>query len=242
MAFSCREGHIYFKRDNETEVLLGQDLILNDLEALEFFQFIKENHNLFHKSRSLFENCRPFTPLKGEKIVLFPGTFSPWHEGHEACVVNLPDHSQVAVIPDYNPWKDVRDTDLWKEVCAIWSGLEKINLKECDEKKINVSLYLGFLTLKEKNPTISWLGSIPFKEKWLLMGEDTFLNIDKWSEAKELLSQLTGLYVCPRAENKASVLSQRSNLQSFAKELQIEFLEPHPYQHYSSTYLRNQDQ
>lgn len=233
MSFTSREGHIFLKRNKDPEIQLVPEVSLDRSESSEFFQFIADHHNLFHKERLDFSGCRPFAPLIGEKVVLFPGTFSPWHEGHEACIANLPKGSQVAVIPDYNPWKDVRRTNLWHEACAIWKGVEKLS-------GLNISLYLGFLLLKEKNPTISWLTQIPFQEKWLLMGEDTFLNIHKWSQADEVLSELSGLYVCPRAENKETVLAQREEILSLRgeKSFEIVFLAPHPYQHYSSSYLR----
>lgn len=214
---------------------LGPDMVLSHEEAQEVFHFFKENHNLFQAGSELQLEF-PFEPLEGDKVVLFPGSFSPWHEGHEACVRNLPAGSQVIVMPDHNPWKEVREDSLWQEACDIWQALKGIK-KDCESLKL--SLFLGFLGLKQKNPTITWLRKVAMKEKWLLMGEDTFLSLHKWTHGDEVLQELTGLYVCPRAKPQEKVLAQRDHLiANYNKELRIEFLAPHAYELYSSTWLR----
>lgn len=185
---------------------------------------------------------------KSEKVVFFPGSFSPWHKGHLACISHLPKALEkkkeqgaiqnIVVLPDFNPWKEVREEGLWPEVQEIWRGLKEVSSERED---LRISLYLGFLCEKTTNPTVEWLPQAIGSQRWLLMGEDTFLNLHKWKEARKVINSLEGLYVCPRAADEASVLSQKKELQaSYKKELTIEFLSPHPYQNYSSTWARSQ--
>lgn len=231
-----RQKQLFLKRDSQV-VLIEPKADLSEAEALELFRFIKDNHKVFNlepKSSSL--EGFPFEFEAKGKVVLFPGSFSPWHEGHEACVRNLPDDSLVVVMPDHNPWKEVREGSLWQETKEIWQALGKI---QDDCPQLHISLYLGFLGLKQKNPTITWLRNVTPKEKWLLMGEDTFLNLHRWTHGDEVLMELDGLYVCPRAKPQEKVLEQKEFLiKEFNSALKIEFLAPHKYEHYSSTWLR----
>lgn len=183
----------------------------------------------------------PFQKLKEEKVILYPGSFSPWHKGHLACLKALPklsnEQHQVVVIPDYNPWKELRETNLKDEVLTIWDSLSLLRGRRED---IQLGLYLGFLANRKKNPTVEWISKVRAKEKWLLMGEDSFLKVHEWYKAKELLTLLKGIYVVPRGENRELVQAQKEHLfQNFDPALIVEFLEHHPYEEYSSTYLRN---
>lgn len=182
----------------------------------------------------------PFSLPKEDELIFYPGTFAPWHKGHGACLRNAPTELPLVVMPDHNPWKNVRKENLWHEVQAIWDDLSAIK-KEDPKRKL--SLYLGFLPLKKRNPTVSWMSyfceNFPQKKVWLLMGEDTFLSLHEWYQAEKLLNLLHGIFVCPRGEEKEKVYTQRENLVSLSETpLLIEELAPHRYEHFSSSFLR----
>lgn len=183
-------------------------------------------------SYDLDESYDPFTrnSLNSvEEIVLFPGSFSPWHSGHEAC---LKGHSKAhsVIIPDYNPWKEMRENSVWSELKSLWTlALENKN----------VSIFSGFLAKRKKNSTVSWLPSLQIKKKWLLMGDDSFLSFNQWKDVDILIDSLTGILVCPRLGNQVDLKAQRDFIQS-KSDIEIEFLPPHDFQELSSTQIRNQ--
>ncbi len=228
-----KDGHILTK-----DGPLSPDSELSEQEFEDLVGMVMDRWTLDLEAG---EKCYPFSlPLDHEEIIFYPGSFSPWHEGHGACVRNAPAHLPLIVMPDHNPWKDIRKNNLWSEVRGIWHDLN--NIKEKNPRR-ELSLYLGFLSLKKRNPTVSWMRYFcenwPNKKVWLLMGEDTFLSLHEWYRAEELLSLLHGLYVCPRGESKIEVQKQMENLQEMAqKPLLIEELASHAFEHISSTFLR----
>ena len=48
------------------------------------------------------------------------------------------------------------------------------------------------------NPTAEWFLKVPFSEKGLLVGDDSFFQIETWLNARILLSSLKYIYVAPR--------------------------------------------
>ncbi len=256
MTIVWQENTLFQKREGK-ELLLSPNLDLNEEEAQELFELCRQYQSLFRSQVSPksagFLDLELLKMPQVPSVVLFPGSFSPWHKGHEACLLNLPQGKSVIVLPDFNPWKEVREVGLWAEVQEIWQGLQKVQSKRRD---LNIYLYLGFLAGESSNPTIQWLPQVYAEERWLLMGEDTFLSLHKWKNANEVLGALSGLYVCPRAVDTDRVLKQRERLLQDVREderehereherkangpspLAIEFLAPHPYQNYSSTWAR----
>ncbi len=182
--------------------------------------------------RELPEHLKCFSPLAQlwDQLVLFPGSFSPWHKGHEACVQGCGPFP-VLIIPDANPWKDGRETDVWEDFKSIYEYVRK-------STKENLYIYPGFLTKERSNPTVTWLPQLPLKKKRLLMGDDTFLSIHRWREAQKLLSSLDEIYVCPR-QGEMEELTKQFDFLTLHYELNIFFLEAHDYQDVSSTGLRN---
>jgi nicotinate-nucleotide adenylyltransferase len=206
---------------------------LTDELACEVCSFLGGLHFLFGSSSyDLDESYAPFSrdySNSSDEVVLFPGSFSPWHSGHEAC---LKGHSKAhsVIIPDYNPWKEVRENSIWSELKSLWV----LALENKD-----VSIFSGFLAKKLKNPTVSWLPSVKVSKKWLLMGDDSFLSFNQWKDVDILIASLTGILVCPRLGNQADLQSQRDFIQS-KSDIEIEFLAPHDFQELSSTQIRNQ--
>lgn len=236
MSILIKDGNHFFENQ-----VLGPELELSSSQANEVFEWCRAHQGLTSGNHAKNEGPLDLSKVNlvlptCEKVVFFPGSFSPWHKGHQACLLNLPEGESVVVLPDFNPWKEVRDKGLWSEVQEIWKGLIEISKERPD---LSISLYLGFLCNQAANPTVEWLPMAIGSRKWLLMGEDTFLGLDKWKRALDVLSALEGIYVCPRAIDEGTVLTQKEKLEELSKqELKIEFLEAHPYQNYSSTWAR----
>lgn len=183
------------------------------------------------QERELPAHLRYFNPPKEEweRLILFPGSFSPWHLGHQACVGGCGPYP-VLIIPDRSPWKEERETSLWEDFKEIYHFVSR-------SEKANLYLYPGFLIYETSNPTVDWLLRLPLKTKRLLVGDDTFLSLQKWKEAPKLLSALDEIYVCPR-QGEMDELSRQFDFLNHHYQLKIFFLEAHDYQHLSSTELR----
>lgn len=164
------------------------------------------------------------------ELLLFPGSFSPWHKGHEACVLGSGERA-ILLIPDFNPWKEKRDTDLWGEFKELYLFTQK-------NKDLNLFIYTGFLAAERANPTISWLPKLPLQRKRLLMGDDTYLSVHKWKMAHELLNSIDELYVCPR-EGKKEDLKKQNEFLKDQYAIETHFLASHRYEHLSSSAIRS---
>jgi len=234
------DGNDFFWQGNKSYPINAHDELPLKL-GLTLCEKLSHYHPLFKSEElSLLDNDEVVPSIFGgetfknlEEVLFFPGSFSPWHKGHSTCLKNAPDMPTV-VIPDHNPWKEIRDTSPWQEVQAIWRDVLSM------EKKSPVSLYLGFLSQQKKNPTVTWLPQVPVEKKWLLMGEDSFLNIHQWQNIEVLLNSLSGLVVCPRGQKQEEISRQREFIQRrlSGHSLDIKFLPPHPYEHLSSSTLR----
>jgi nicotinate-nucleotide adenylyltransferase len=157
--------------------------------------------------------------------VFFSGTFSPWHAGHQECVEQALSHKlNLVVCPDLSPWKDFQI----KDTMTL-------------QKQLNnypVWLYTKFLNEKERNPTINWIQKLIPKQRSLLMGDDSFLSIEKWQESKRLCQILNRIYVVPRLGGELELEQQKKRLLSDNKNMQIVFLAHHAYEHLSSSLLK----
>jgi len=169
--------------------------------------------------------------LKSEiknKAIFFGGSFNPWHMGHRVSLDLCP-AEPIIIVPDQNPWKEVHERqNIWSYYLDICRKVENSNF----------SVYPGFLLLDRVNPTVDWLLQIKLDSKWLLIGEDTFLGIEKWKEASQLLHHLKGLYVSPRGQDPKLVEEQRVKLKKQYPHLFIQLLDHHDYEDLSSTELR----
>ncbi len=198
------------------------------LELGKYFDFMpthdpkKSLHQLppiFWKNKNLFP----------KSLTFYSGTFFPWHQGHEACLKAFPISGSLLVLPDKNPWKENIDRG-----CA-WKFFRDLLLKYEDSP---YSFYPGFLGLKEKNPTYSWLSKTLIPQKSLLLGDDTFLDLEKWYESKKLISLLDCIYVVPRLEAEEKLDAQFLKLKEINEHLYIKRLKHHAFENLSSTKLR----
>lgn len=168
-----------------------------------------------------------------ESITFYGGSFFPWHEGHRECLRLCPEES-IIVVPDSNPWKEHLKRDQ-SDSLAYWNLF-----LELAEHLSNTpyGLFSGFWGLPEGNPTVNWFPHFRAKQKNLLMGADTFMGLHLWLEVEKLLKDMKKLYVVPRLVEKKKLDKQASRIQKNFPELSICFLPSHPYEHLSSTLLR----
>ena len=206
---------------------------LGEEDAQYYLEQLADLSGLFTSNlRELPAHLRYFNPPREQwnQMTLFPGTFSPWHLGHQACVKGCGSYS-VLILPDRSPWKGEREIAPWQDFKAIYHYI-------LNSEKENLYIYPGFLTHEQSNPTVTWLPQLPLKTKRLLMGDDTFLSIHKWKEAPTLLSALDEIYVCPR-QAEIGELTKQFDFLNQHYHLTILFLEAHDYQHLSSSELRS---
>ena len=164
-------------------------------------------------------------PIDSEEVTFYPGTFNPWHRGHEACLKLCPEKN-IITVPDLNPWKESDE---------IISPLEKMKLLFKELERTVYSLYPGFLSLEGSNPTVEWFPRVKVKKKNLIIGADSFLSLHNWLKIEELVPHIHKLYVVPRGERESDLEKQRDRFIG----LKTIFLEKHPYENLSSTEIRN---
>ena len=168
----------------------------------------------------LFDLFTKKTQLK--EVTLFPGSFNPWHQGHEACLELASHYPNIVIIPDFNPQKEIHD--------------EKISIKS------SYPIFEDFYHAKKINPTSSWLPNIknlsPHLTINLIMGLDSFHHFFSWIEPELVLQNVDRILVVQRdcAEDQIDSISQK--MKQTNPNLEILFLGNHDFQHLSSTKLR----
>jgi nicotinate-nucleotide adenylyltransferase len=172
---------------------------------------------------------------KEEELIFFGGCFNPWHEGHSSCIKLMPEDKKIIVIPDHSPFKELTVSK------QKHSSLDDIQ-KHLNSFEQQTYLFDGFFKADKQNPTYYWINELknqyPNTKLSLLMGFDTFITIDKWTEAKELLKLLDTLYVASRLDDNAIKDKQEKLLQELNPYLKIDFLGNHPFEDLSSSKLR----
>lgn len=163
-----------------------------------------------------------------ESVTFFGGSFNPFHQGHRACLDLCPEKN-ILIVPDRNPFKDFSSNEnVYDDFVKLANSL----------KDTRYSLYPGFLSKKEPNPTSSWLPKVKIKEKNFLMGDDSFMDLLKWKNPEVIIKALTKLYVVPRKFTKADYLKIEKELLKMNPQLEVHYLAEHPYMNISSTELR----
>ena len=179
--------------------------------------FINTNHKLIDSS----------------ELIFFGGTFNPWHEGHTSCLNLLSANSPVIVIPDHNPYKELREkrNDDLHEI--------KKNLNQITKETY---IFDEFYQKNEKNPSYKWLSEIrnnfPTKKISLLIGFDTFMSVDRWIQAQTVLDSIDCLYIASREDDKDAKEKQIKNLRQLSNKLELNFIGNHKFEHVSSTEIR----
>lgn len=178
--------------------------------------------------------------LKTTNVFFFPGSFNPWHQGHEECLKQFYTHyknQKIILIHDKNPFKFSANQSTSKN---NKDTLKNVILKY--QQDIEIKLFEDFQLLKS-NPTINWVRYL--KENCphnlnigLVMGADSFVQITQWTESNHLIQLLSSLIVIPRALQIKNLYAQKESLNNINNNLQIDILERHPYEHISSTNIR----
>ncbi|HLE11797.1 MAG: hypothetical protein A2504_15135 [Bdellovibrionales bacterium RIFOXYD12_FULL_39_22] len=171
-----------------------------------------------------------------EEIVFFGGAFNPLHNGHLECLRQSP-NKNVVVIPDKNPWKEESGRTAEKDHGCAWQAY--LNLSE--KLKTTSGVYPGFIGKKESNPTVSWIDNVVAKRRALLIGDDNFMNFERWTGYKKVLRSIQALYVVPRLFKHEELVQKRSMLLQENGPIKIDILQEHSYQQLSSSALRRNE-
>jgi len=165
--------------------------------------------------------------------VFFGGSFNPWHKGHQSCLNLLPEDKVCFILPDRNPYKELK---VLEPVSTIIELVSKIKFGK------NHFIAPTFLLDFQKNPTITWIEKLhkdfPAKKLSLLMGFDSLTNVHNWVRACELLPKISTLYVVSRLEEDEERAEIVNPLMKMAPQLKVEFLGRHDYETLSSTEIR----
>jgi nicotinate-nucleotide adenylyltransferase len=169
-----------------------------------------------------------------DEWVFFGGSFNPWHKGHQACLNLLPENKICFILPDRNPLKELK---VIEPVSTVLELITKIKFGK------NTFLAPTFLLDFQKNPTVTWMEKLhkdfPNKKLSLLMGFDSFKNLNKWERPESLYKVLNGLYVVSRLEEDDEREEAAKPIRDINPELEIHFLGGHEYEAESSTKIRS---
>jgi nicotinate-nucleotide adenylyltransferase len=184
------------------------------------------------KLPDFLEKQRNLVSVKEEGVTFFGGSFNPWHKGHRVCLDLCP-AKNIVVIPDTSPFKNGGNRDenhcFWKDFKEICLALEKDSF----------GIFPGFFGRERPNPTVDWFVRLPFKNKGLLVGDDSFFQLENWFHSKELLHALHHLYVVPREREVSEIEKERQRLRKIHGNISIKILPEHNYQNLSSSKIRN---
>lgn len=133
------------------------------------------------------------------KIALYFGSFNPPHKGHVAIAEYVHknyDFDEIhIVLSPKNPLKSdclLLDDEKRKLLAEKWVEKEKylyLSLIEFDMPRPSYT-YVTLRKLRKENP---------YSEFSLILGMDSFLNLDKWKKYREIL-KYHKLYVYPRKD------------------------------------------
>lgn len=132
------------------------------------------------------------------KLGIFGGTFDPVHNGHiglaEDCVVQA-ELDEVIMIPAFiQPFKQDRHTasgeDRFRMLALVASQNDHITVSRTELENEGVSYtYLTMRKIQELNPEA---------RLYFICGTDSFLKVDTWMNAEELLSNYSFIVGCDR--------------------------------------------
>lgn len=186
--------------------------------------------------KSLIEFIQKEELDQSEEIVFFGGSFHPWHEGHSECVRLLPEDKNLIIVPDHSPHKKMTPSQ------EKFSNLQDIKY-ELSKLKKNPYLFDGFWQLNQVNPTVVWIDELhkllPNVRLSLLLGFDSFKTITTWNHPETLLNALSKIYVVSRLENKEDQKTSQDKILKINPNIEIDFLGHHPFEHISSTIIRD---
>lgn len=231
----------YYTKNFQNPINGWKWIPLISLERLEdnFGAFLCEALGKFWKvmpgfNKKLGKIRLPLLFKKGnfsEEVIFFPGSFNPWHVGHNSCIKLCPNKSKIIVVPDNNPWKINRKVI---EGCK-WQRYRTLCL---ELEGSTCSIYSGFLGQGKENPTVNWLPKTKAKKRILLVGDDSFLSLKRWKDSKKLISSIQKIYVVPRIGIEQDLKLMKKELMQINSKLKIKILPPHEFQNVSSSKIR----
>jgi nicotinate-nucleotide adenylyltransferase len=172
----------------------------------------------------------------GSEVLYYGGSFRPWHPGHEACLKLAPKNYPLLIILDCNPQKQDYQIDL--------KLAQDIDAKVAELGFPFHTTFTGFMEAKTPNPTINWLRFIkkkrPDLKNYFLMGFDSFKSLPGWIEAQELIPMMDRIYVVSRLENQQQQQLTSDLINVLFPKLEVIFLGHHPFEHFSSTKIREE--
>ena len=169
------------------------------------------------------------------KIGLFGGTFDPIHIGHMILmenVINNLDLDKIYVLPNSNP-----PHKLENKKTALNLRLKMVNETIKDNPKLEINDYdYRDNEIHYTFNTINYFKkSYPNDEFFFIMGEDSFLDIEKWKNYKEILKE--NLIIFKRYSNKNfSLISKINQVRKYNKNI---YLIDNMALDISSTLIRN---
>lgn len=154
------------------------------------------------------------------KIGLFGGTFDPIHIGHMILmenVINNLDLDKIYVLPNSNP-----PHKLENKKTALNLRLKMVNETIKDNPKLEINDYdYRDNEIHYTFNTINYFKkSYPNDEFFFIMGEDSFLDIEKWKNYKEILKE--NLIIFKRYSNKNfSLISKINQVRKYNKNIYL---------------------
>ncbi|MDU4378226.1 MAG: nicotinate (nicotinamide) nucleotide adenylyltransferase [Anaerococcus vaginalis] len=154
------------------------------------------------------------------KIGLFGGTFDPIHIGHMILmenVINNLDLDKIYVLPNSNP-----PHKLENKKTALNLRLKMVNEAIKDNPKLEINDYdYRDNEIHYTFDTINYFKkSYPNDEIFFIMGEDSFLDIEKWRNYKEILKE--NLIIFKRYSNKNfSLISKINQVRKYNKNIYL---------------------
>lgn len=154
------------------------------------------------------------------KIGLFGGTFDPIHIGHMILmenVINNLDLDKIYVLPNSNPPHKLED-----KKTALNLRLKMVNETIKDNSKLEINDYdYRDNEIHYTFNTINYFKkAYPNDEFFFIMGEDSFLDIEKWKNYKEILKE--NLIIFKRYSNKNfSLISKINQVRKYNKNIYL---------------------
>lgn len=154
------------------------------------------------------------------KIGLFGGTFDPIHIGHMILmenVINNLDLDKIYILPNSNP-----PHKLENKKTALNLRLKMVNETIKDNPKLEINDYdYRDNEIHYTFNTINYFKkSYPNDEFFFIMGEDSFLDIEKWKNYKEILKE--NLIIFKRYSNKNfSLISKINQVRKYNKNIYL---------------------
>ncbi len=212
------------------EIELAQVMTeISEIKEQQLLSTLAHSFSLFENEQTSPETFYFFSKkiVEDEEIVFFPGSFHPWHQGHQECLKQCP-IKNVIVMPDQNPEKNFLRPRPLESYLTLLSQ---------DEVKRHY-LYPGFLLLSENNPTHRWIRKLRVRQKNILMGDDSFMSILSWINGVELLRMLHHLIVLPRFFLMEDYKLHEDRLRRINPDIKITYLNDHPFKKLSSRSIR----